>query len=393
LRRNKFGRLPFGVAILFWLLPPDGPSERKFVAKIVAIEPGFYRIPLPTVLTDSTHGEMRAFELNTIRIRDADAVEGFGYTFTVGRNGAAVDAVLKREIVELFVKDEADDIERLWRKAWWALHYGGRGGPTVLAISAFDMALWDLKAKRARLPLWNFLGGFDSKAPCYAGGIDLDLPLDQLLRQTDDNLAKGFRAIKMKVGRKRLSEDVERVKAMRDHLGDGFPLMADANMKWSVDEAIRAARALQPFDLTWLEEPTEPEDPEGHARIVREGGLPVAAGENLRTLSEFKHYIACGGVTFPEPDVTNCGGVTAFMKIAHLAEAFNLPVTSHGAHDVTVHLLAACPNRSYLEAHGFGLDRYIEEPLRIKDGYAHAPNRPGHGIVFDWKGLDAIRAG
>ncbi len=130
-----------------------------------------------------------------------------------------------------------------------------------------DIALWDLKAKRARLPLWRLLGGFDPKVPCYAGGIDLELPLDKLLRQTDDNLDRGFRAIKMKVGRARLSEDAARVKAMREHLGEGFPLMADANMKWSVDEAIRAARAFRPFDLTWLEEPTVPEDPEGHARI------------------------------------------------------------------------------------------------------------------------------
>jgi L-alanine-DL-glutamate epimerase-like enolase superfamily enzyme len=275
----------------------------------------------------------------------------------------------------------------------WALrlHYGGRGGPTVLAISAFDMALWDLKAKRARLPLWNLLGGFDARVPCYAGGIDLDLALDKLLRQTDDNLAKGFRAIKMKVGRKRLAEDVERVRAMRAHLGEGFPLMVDANMTWSVDDAIRAARAFQPFDLTWLEEPTVPEDPEGHARVVREGGLPIAAGENLRTVWEFKQYIDCGGVTFPEPDVTNCGGITPFMKIAHLAEAFNLPVTSHGAHDVTVHLLAACPNRSYLEAHGFGLERYIAEPLQIDDGYAIAPRLPGHGVEFDWRSLDRIK--
>jgi L-alanine-DL-glutamate epimerase-like enolase superfamily enzyme len=362
------------------------------MAKLAAIDSGFYRIPLSTVLTDSTHGQMRAFELNTVRLKDSDGAEGSGYTFTVGRNGGAIDAVLTREMPELFVGEEADEIERLWRKAWWALHYGGRGGPTVLALSAFDMALWDLKARRARLPLWNFLGGFDPKVPCYAGGIDLDLPLDKLLRQTDDNLAKGFRAIKMKVGRDRLSEDVARVKAMRNHLGDGFPLMADANMKWSVDDAIRAARAFQPFDLTWLEEPTVPEDPEGHARIVREGGVPIAAGENLRTLWEFKHYIGCGGVTFPEPDVTNCGGVTSFMKIAHLAEAFNLPVTSHGAHDVTVHLLAASPNRSYLEAHGFGLDKYIAEPLKIVDGFAIAPSRAGHGITFDWKGLDSIRA-
>jgi L-alanine-DL-glutamate epimerase-like enolase superfamily enzyme len=362
------------------------------MAKLTSIEPGFYRIPLPTVLTDSTHGEMKAFELNTVRLRDADGAEGTGYTFTVGRNGGAVDSVLTREMTELMAGEDADTIERLWLKAWWALHYGGRGGPTVLALSAFDMALWDLKARRANLPLWRLLGGYDPRVPCYAGGIDLDLPLEDLLRQTDGNLAKGFRAIKMKVGRKNLFEDVERVAAMRQHLGQGFPLMVDANMKWGVDEAIRAARALQPFDLTWLEEPTIPDDPAGHARIVREGGLPIAAGENLRTLWEFKLYIAGGGVTYPEPDVTNCGGVTPFMKIAHLAEAFNLPVTSHGAHDVTVHLLAACPNRSYLEAHGFGLERYIAEPLRIEDGVALAPERPGHGIEFDWKGLEKIRA-
>jgi L-alanine-DL-glutamate epimerase-like enolase superfamily enzyme len=362
------------------------------MAKLAAIEPGFYRIPLPTVLTDSMHGEMRAFELNTVRLRDADGAEGVGYTYTVGRNGGAIDAVLTREMPEIFAGEEADHIERLWQKGWWALHYGGRGGPTVLAISAFDMALWDLKARRAGLPLWNYLGGFDPNVPCYAGGIDLDLPLDDLLRQTDGNLAKGFRAIKMKVGRERLGEDVARVKAMRAHLGEEFPLMVDANMKWTVDQAIRAARALQPYDLTWIEEPTIPDDPAGHARIVREGGVPIAAGENLRTLWEFKQYIVSGAVTYPEPDVTNCGGITPFMKIARLAEAFNLPVTTHGAHDVTVHLLAACPNRSFLEAHGFGLERYIAEPLRIEEGFAIAPDRPGHGIEFDWAGLDKIRA-
>ena len=130
---------------------------------------------------------------------------------------------------------------------------------------------------------------------------------------------------------------------------------------------------------------------EGHVRVVRDGGLPIATGENFRTLWEFKTLIAAGGVTYPEPDVTNCGGVTPFMKIAHLAEAFNLPVTSHGAHDVTVHLLAACPNRSYLEAHGFGLDHYIAEPLQIVDGNAIAPDRPGHGILFDWAKLEGVR--
>jgi L-alanine-DL-glutamate epimerase-like enolase superfamily enzyme len=360
--------------------------------EISSLEAGYYRVPLPTVLTDSTHGLMRDFEIVTVRLRDKDGAEGTGYTFTVGRNGGAIHDIVRREIAEIIKDSDADRIEWIWNKLWWALHYGGRGGPTVLAISALDIALWDLKAKRAGLPLWNLLGGNDSKVPCYAGGIDLDLTPDELLRQTDGNLARGFRAIKMKVGRKKLSEDVEKLAAMRSHLGAEFPLMVDANMKWTVDEAIRAARAFQPYDPVWLEEPIPPDDVAGHARVLRDGGLPVAAGENLRTVWDFRHLISSGGVSFPEPDVTNCGGITAFMKIAHLAESFNLPVTSHGAHDVTVHLLAAVPNRSYLEAHGFGLDRYIAEPLTIEDGFAIAPIRPGHGIEFDWKALHAIRA-
>ena len=359
---------------------------------IVSLETGHYRVPLPSVLTDSMHGVMRDFEIVTVRLRDREGTEGTGYTFTVGRNGGAIHDIIAREISEIVISQDADRIEWLSHRLWWDLHYGGRGGPTVLAMSAVDIALWDLKAKRAGLPLWNLLGGHDRRVPCYAGGIDLELSADELLRQTDGNLAKGFRAIKMKVGRKKLSEDVAKLAAMRDHLGAEFPLMVDANMKWTVDEAIRAARAFAPYDPLWLEEPIAPDDVAGHARVRREGGIPVAAGENLRTIWEFRHLIASGGVSFPEPDVTNCGGITAFIKIAHLAESFNLPVTSHGAHDITVHLLAAVPNRSYLEAHGFGLDRYIAEPLKIEDGMAVAPDRPGHGVSFDWAGLEAIRA-
>ena len=357
------------------------------MARLERVEAGLYRIPLPTVLSDSTHGEIAAFELITVRVRDADGAEGVGYTYTVGRNGRAILASLD-EIRELAVGKDADRIERLGHDLWWHLHYGGRGGPVVLALSAFDIALWDLKAVRAKSPLWRLLGGFDAGVPAYAGGIDLDLPLADLLRQTDGNLEKGFRAIKMKVGRAKLAEDVERVAAMRAHLGDGFPLMADANMRWTVDQAIRAARAFQPHDLTWLEEPLPPDDVLGHARVVREGGVPIATGENLRTLWDFQTLIATGGVTIPEPDVTNCGGVTGFMKVARLAEAFHLPVTSHGAHDVTVHLLAACPNRSYLEAHGFGLERFLDRELDLRDGLAWAcDDRPGHGLRFDWERL------
>jgi L-alanine-DL-glutamate epimerase-like enolase superfamily enzyme len=351
-----------------------------------------YCIPLPVALSDSTHGTIRSFELVTARVRDEEGAEGTGYTYTVGAGGAAVHALVARDLTPVLIGRDADRIESLWQTMWWALHYGGRGGAQSLAMSAVDIALWDLRALRQGAPLWRVLGGFDPRVPCYAGGIDLDFPLDALLRQTDENLARGFRAIKMKVGRPSLQDDVARVRAMRAHLGPEFPLMVDANMRWSVDEAIRAARALADSAPVWLEEPTSPDDVPGHVRIVREGGLPIAAGENLHTVYEFRQLIAAGGVTFPEPDVTNCGGVTAFMKVCHLAEAFNLPVTSHGAHDLSVHLLAAVPNRSYLEAHGFGLDRFIAEPLRIEGGLAVAPDRPGHGVGLDWKALETVRA-
>ncbi|MEM7775203.1 MAG: mandelate racemase/muconate lactonizing enzyme family protein [Pseudomonadota bacterium] len=362
------------------------------MAHIRSVETGHYRIPLDVALTDSTHGVMTAFEVVTARVTDADGQDGVGYTYTTGHNGGAIADIMRREIPGVVAGQDAERIVQLWERVWWALHYGGRGGPTVLALSAFDMALWDLKAKRANLPLWQLLGGYDPEVPCYAGGIDLELSVDDLLRQTDGNLEKGFRAIKTKAGRDVMSEDVARIAAMRRHLGDGFPLMVDANMKWTADEAIRRARAFREFDLVWLEEPIIPDDVDGHVRVLRDGGLPIATGENFRTLWEFKQMIAAGGVTYPEPDVTNCGGITPFMKVAALAEAYNLPVTSHGAHDVTVHLLAACPNRSFMETHGFGLDRYLETALEMRDGKAIAPDRPGHGVSFLWDKLDQVRA-
>ena len=358
---------------------------------ITHLDTALYRIELPVPLSDSTHGTMTHFELVTVRLRDNDGAEGVGWTYTTGTGGAAAHALIDKYLRHVLEGADASRIEALWQRMWWRIHYGGRGGSVSLAVSACDIALHDLKARRLGTPLWRMLGGFDPAVPCYAGGIDLEFTLDALLKQTDDNLAKGFRAIKMKVGRPRLSEDVARVRAMRRHLGDDFPLMADANMRWTVDEAIRAARALQDQNLVWQEEPTIPDDVAGHARIVRDGGVPIATGENLHTLHEFTQMIAAGGVTFPEPDVTNCGGITVFMKVAHLAESFNLPLTSHGAHDLTVHLLAAVPHRSYLEVHGFGLDRYIEQPIQIAEGKATAPERPGHGVSFDWKALEKTR--
>jgi L-alanine-DL-glutamate epimerase-like enolase superfamily enzyme len=361
--------------------------------RIESIQARHYQIPLPTTLSDSTHGEITHFTLVTAQVHTDRGEEGLGYTYTVGKTGgSAILALIEDDLAPLLVGEGPRRIEHLWQRMWWGLHYVGRGGLAAFAIAAIDIALWDLKGRLAGEPLWRLLGGHSPQVKVYAGGIDLQHPLQELLAETHHNLHRGFRAIKMKVGRERLAEDVERVAAMRDLLGPGFPLMVDANMRWTVEQAIRAARALAPYDVYWLEEPTIPDDVEGHARIAREGGLPIATGENMHTLYEFQKMIAGGGVAYPEPDMSNLGGITPWLKVAHLAEAHNLPVTTHGVHDLHVHCLAAVPNASYLEAHGFGLERYMRQRLQIEEGYALAPDRPGHGVELDWGALEPCLA-
>lgn len=358
---------------------------------IKSVQTDYFLVPLEVVLSDSTHGTIPHFELVTVRVTDSDGAVGLGYTYAVNSGGRAFQALIEGYLGPVVVGQDPDNSEKIWQNMWWAVHYSGRGGHATSAISAVDIAIWDLRARRANLPLWRFFGGYDPKVPVYAGGIDLDFTVEALLEQADGFQEQGFRAIKMKVGREHLREDVDRVRRMREHLGDDFPLMVDANMKWSADQAVRAARALEEFDLLWIEEPTIPDDVTGHVRVVREGGTPVATGENMHTLYEFHTLMSAGGLTYPEPDVTNCGGMTVFRKIGALAEAHNLPLTSHGVHDLTVHLLAAAPNRTYMESHGFSLDHYLAEPMEIVDGYTIATERPGHGIALDWDALQVHR--
>ena len=322
---------------------------------IASLDVSQYRLPLDPPLTDATHGAMSIFEVIIVDIRTEDGATGSGYTYTAGRAGGAVRSLIEDDFKPLLIGADAGRIEALWQRLWHAVHYTGRGGPASFAQAAVDVALWDLKARRAGLPLWRLLGGHDPEVACYAGGIDLQDPIEDLLARTERRVENGFRAIKMKVGRPDVHEDVERVGAMRQLLGDGFPLMVDANMGWRPGAAVHAARLLRPFGLVWLEEPVAPDDFPAHRR-VRDVGIPIAAGENLHTL----------------------------------AEAHGLPVTSHGVHDLHVHVLAAAPNASYLEIHGFGLEQFIVHPLEMRDGKAVAPERAGHGVEFDRERLRAF---
>ena len=351
-----------------------------------------YRIPLATPLTDATHGRHDHYDLVTVEVAAAGGRTGLGYTYTVHAGGAAILALIERDLAPLLLGADAGDIEALWHRMWERTHYVGRGGIAAFATSAVDIALWDLRGNVRQEPLWRTLGAAAAKpVPAYVGGIDLLLPLDELLEQTRGALGSGFRAVKMKVGRDALSEDLERVAAMRDLAGAETTLMVDANMRWNVDEAVAAARELARFGVYWLEEPIEPDDYAGHREVADQGGLPLAAGENLRTVREFAHLIGAGGVAYPEPDVSNIGGISAWMKVAELAAAHGLPVTSHGVHELHVHLLAAVPNASFLEVHGFATERFVHQPPRLEGGAALPPDRPGHGVKLDREALEPFR--
>ena len=347
-----------------------------------------YRIPLRSAMTDAMHGEMTHFEVIMVGVETDTGARGLGYTYTIGHGGAAIRSLINESLGPLVLNEDPRRIEKLWERMWWSLHYVGRGGLVSFAISAVDIALWDLIGSQEGIPLWRLLGGHSNLVRPYAGGIDLHLTTDELVEQTHRNLGKGFRAIKIKVGQPNIRQDFERVEAVRAVLGPDIPLMVDANMRWDVETAIRSARGFQPFNVFWLEEPTIPDDIQGHARIAKEGGLPVASGENLHSIYEFRNLIEDGLVTYPEPDVSNCGGITGWMRVARLAYAHNLPVTTHGVYELHLHLLAAVPNASFLEVHGFGLERFIKHPPEILDGVMLAPEAPGHGVQFHWDLLE-----
>lgn len=359
--------------------------------KIDRLDVNIYRIPLPEPIEAAAAGVMRGFDMVMVRITDSDGAIGTGYTVLHQGQGLAVAAIIGNVFQDMLLGEDPRLIERHWQRLWHAHHYAGRGAPLSFAMAAVDTALWDLRGRSLGEPLWRLLGGHEPRVKAYAGNIDLNFPLEKLLEGASNSLAGGHRSVKMRLGRPNLRDDVYRVAAMRDHLGTEVELMADANEAWRVDQAVRALNELEPFDLIWLEEPITPDDFAGYGHLRQLGKIPLASGENLHTLAEFAQLINAGGVDFPEPDLSTCGGVTPFMKIARLAEANNLPVISHGMHDVHVHLLAACPNAAYLEMHAFGLEKFMAEPLTVSDGHAVASDRPGHGIDFDLDGLATHR--
>tara|TARA_B110000881_G_scaffold218206_1_gene237242 strand:+ start:1228 stop:2337 length:1110 start_codon:yes stop_codon:yes gene_type:complete len=347
----------------------------------VAIE--YYQIPLSEVLSDAKHGDHTHFELILCRVTCRDGLEGVGYTYTGGKGGQAIYTMLEKDLKPLLLNKNADRIEYLNEEMTWHLHYVARGGIASFAVSAVDIALWDLRCKRLNLPLWCVAGGNSNKTKAYAGGIDLNFSKEKLLNNIQSYLDRGFNAVKIKVGHEDYRIDVDRVAAVRNLIGDDVKFMVDANYSLSVPQAIKAGKAFEPYDLLWFEEPTLPDDYQGFARIADKIDIPLAMGENLHTVYEFNQAIAQAKLSYLQPDASNIGGITGWLKVAALAHANNLTVCSHGMHELHVSLMASQPHAGYLEVHSFPIDQYTKHPLILENGYAVAPNIAGHGVVFD----------
>ncbi|HEX8219137.1 MAG TPA: mandelate racemase/muconate lactonizing enzyme family protein [Chloroflexia bacterium] len=356
---------------------------------IDSIETGYYRLPLEP-MGDAGHGFIDSEDLITVVVR-AGGLEGHGYAYTIGRGGRAVRALIDYDLAPLLVGRDASDIEGLWKLMWQRLLFVGRGGVASFSIAAVDIALWDLYGLREQKPLYALFGAEPRDIPAYGSGVDLPKPLDQLLRQTEGFMQRGFPGVKVKLGRRDPEEDEARVGAVRKLIGDGIDLMVDANMTWSADVAIERGRRLQQFNLYWYEEPTIPEDVPGHARLARELDVPIAVGESLHSPHEFRRYVDEQAIEVVQIDPVTNGGITVSLQALKMADEAGLPTSSHYTDELSAHLLCASNNPVYLEKHAFALDPYLQEPQVVTNGQVRPTETPGSGMRFDPKALEPYR--
>ncbi len=361
--------------------------------KIKKIDVNYYKVPLQGNLVDALHGKHDNFELITATVTTEDGHVGTGYTYTGGKGGVAIANMIKLDLVHGLIGKELNfsQLDYLHDYMNNFVHYVARGGIASFAISALDIAFWDAVLKAENKCVADIFGTRNKKVRTYYGGIDLMFSEKELCESIENQLKNGHNAVKIKLGKENEDEDIARVRAIRNLIGKDAMFMVDANMIWSVPQAIRMAKRLEEFDITWLEEPTNPDDYEGYAKIGQATTIPIAMGENLHTQAEHKLALDIGRIKYPIPDCSNICGVTGFFKVAKLAKERSLLVSSHGMQELHINVVGACDNAGFVEYHSFPICDYIKEPLKIVDGYINSSTLKGVGVEFDLDKLNPYK--
>ena len=357
------------------------------MAKIVRVE-GLMVDLKPKVKRVDAIQSFVSQETPIVTITDSDGATGTGYSYTIGTGGSSVMRLLADHLAPRIIGRDADMIEAIWHELEFLTHATTIGAITAIALAAIDTALWDLRARKQGLPLWKLAGGARDRVPLYTteGGW-LHIETQALVDDALDAKSKGFRGSKVKIGRPHGSEDFARLSAVRKAVGDGYEIMTDCNQGFSVDEAIRRAERLRELDLAWIEEPLPADDIDGHVRLSRSTATPIAIGESLYSIRHFREYMQKGGCSIVQVDVGRIGGITPWLKVAHAAEAFDMPVCPHFLMELHVSLVCAIQNGKYVE-YIPQLDELTGRRMEIVDGHAVAPSQPGLGIDWDW---DAVK--
>ena len=355
---------------------------REGSMKIQQIKVNFVRLPLEEPLVGAPYMIGMLREFFTVRVQTDEGIEGIGVTGFGGKLVRSLHAALE-DFGELIKGDDPLRVEQVSAKLRAASASCG-SGIAMLAISAIDTALWDIRAKAFNVPLARLLGGARDKVPAYASGaLTRTTPTDKLQRAASALVEKGYRQVKTQMAVEGLTpaQEIERIRLVREAVGPDVNLMVDINQRWSVAEVISIGHQIEDLRLGWLEDPTTCDDHQGHAKIADALATPVCAGEYLWGIEPHRQAMAHHASDITMIDLLRVGGVTPWMKVAGMAEAFNKPVASHLLPEIHVHLIAAIPNGLVVEYMPWTW-RLFEDPPMPVNGEIAVPSGPGLGLKF-----------